>query len=211
MTRHGCTEKRPFGPYHRPVASSGLEDLDRAVKARRRAARSSAPLAESGTAADRAETRDGSKRAATRSARREPAAPAAPVPDNGRVTLLGAPAGFAPALAAGVVGALLWLAAPDHGSAGAGQIFVAYLLMLFALPTTLLTGLPFFGGAWRVLLALVTSGLLWGALGWWAARRVRYAGDSNWRAYAAELGPMVIGVWAGVVAGLVAMVLLVSH
>lgn len=201
---------RPLGPYHRPVPSSGLEDLDRAVQARRRAARRGATPADGRVAEDRAGARDGSKPAAPRAPHRDQA-PAAPVPDNGRIAALGAPAGLAPALVAGFVGVLLWLAAPDHGSAGAGQSFVAYLLLLFALPTTLLTGLPFFGGGWRVLLTLVTSGLLWGALGWWSARRVRYAGDPTWRAYAAELGPMVVGVWAGVVAGLVAMVLLVSH
>jgi hypothetical protein len=123
--------------------------------------------------------------------------------------VFGAPLALAPAACLALIGLLVWSAAPA-GHAGATQDAAAYLLALFALPTLLLTGLPFYGGSGRVLLAVVTSAIAWLALGGWATRRARRAAAPSWRGYAAELAPMVAGVWAGVIVGLLAMVLILS-
>lgn len=137
---------------------------------------------------------------------------ARPLPriDPARMGVLGAPLALLPAAFLAIVGLLVWSAAPG-GHAGAAQDAAAYLLALLALPTLLLTGLPFYGGSGRVLLAVVTSAVVWLVLGRWAARRARRETPPSWRGYAAELAPMVAGVWAGVIVGLVAMVMILSH
>jgi hypothetical protein len=126
------------------------------------------------------------------------------------VRRLGMAAGLVAPTGVGLLGLLLWFAAPDTGLGGAGQSALAYGLALLALPTTLLTGLPFYGGSWRVLLTLATSAALWLALGRWATRRADDGAHTTWRGLALELAPMTAGVWAGVLVGLGAMVFFLS-
>jgi hypothetical protein len=134
-----------------------------------------------------------------------------PQVDPHTISRLGLPAALVPPGALTVVATLLWLSAPDKGVAGAGQDFAAYFLALLAAPTILVTGLPFFGGGARVALAVVSSAALWLAVGWWATRRTLRAPETTWRAYLLELAPMVLGVWAGVVVGLGAMVVILGR
>ncbi len=135
---------------------------------------------------------------------------ASPAPSRPSASL-GAATGLLAPLIPGLAATLLWATLPTRATAASSQALAASFLGLLALPTVLLTGFPLFGGAWRVLLAAATSGLLWLVLGRWAARRAASARASGWRGYAAELAPMVLGVWVGVAAGLGAMVVILTR
>lgn len=110
-----------------------------------------------------------------------------------------------------VLAVLLWVVSPSSGVGGATTLFASYFFALLGVPTLLLTGLPLYGGAWRLAAAVVTSGVLWLALGRWAGGRATRDVDGTWRDWIAEMLAMTIGVWAGLVLGLIAVVLILNH
>lgn len=204
-----CQRTDALTPYHRNVPSSGLDDLDREVRARRRSAKSGKQVSPAGPRANDRIDADG-----------KPVSPAqlkgAKAPLFGRrsstttdqaahVQRFGMWAALVPGLVLATLGLLIWVAAPDRGMNGATQSFAGYGLGLLAMPTTLLTGFPLFGGAWRVLLTIVSSAALWIVLGRWATRRASRGAPPSWRSFAGELGSMAAGVWAGLLVGLLAM------
>lgn len=129
----------------------------------------------------------------------------------GRIRTFGTLAALiAPGVAA-LVGALLWLIAPANGLSGAVPSLIAYLLALLAIPTVLATGLPFYGEGWRIAAAVVSSALLWLALGRLAAGRATRDIDAGWREYAVEIATMTVAVWAGVLVGLLAMAVILNR
>jgi hypothetical protein len=129
----------------------------------------------------------------------------------GRIRTIGTLAALAAPGVAAVVGAILWTLAPPNGVSGAVPSLFAYLLALLAMPTLLATGLPFYGEGWRVVAAIVSSGLLWLALGRLAAGRATRDIDAGWRDYFAEIATMTVAVWGGVLVGLVAMAVILSR
>ena len=75
------------------------------------------------------------------------------------------------------------------------------LLALCAVPTAVAFGIPVEVGPMRAVLAVVTSLLLWGLLGWWAGRRVSQRVIGGWREWAVEFGWVAVCLWAGVLTG----------
>ncbi|HTN81396.1 MAG TPA: hypothetical protein VMK16_17130 [Acidimicrobiales bacterium] len=75
------------------------------------------------------------------------------------------------------------------------------LLALCAVPTAVAFGIPVEVGPVRAVLAVVTSLLLWGLLGWWAGRRVSQRVIGGWREWAVEFGWVAVCLWAGVLTG----------
>jgi hypothetical protein len=78
---------------------------------------------------------------------------------------------------------------------------LSYGLALLAVPTALLTGLPWLLGPVNVGGALASSAVLWLVLGRWAAGRVTADVDATWRDFWLEFGTMASGVWLGIAVG----------
>ncbi|MEO9223654.1 MAG: hypothetical protein ABI276_01530 [Acidimicrobiales bacterium] len=192
------------------MASSGLEDLDREVRARRRSAKSGKPVSPAGPWANN--RIDAGGKSASPAQPKDAKAPllgrrnsTTTADQAAHVQRFGMWAALVPGLVLEILGLLIWVAAPDKGMSGATQSFAGYGLGLLAMPTTLLTGFPLFGGAWRVLLTIGSSAVLWIVLGRWATRRAGRDAPPSWRSFAGELGSMAAGVWAGLLVGLLAM------
>jgi hypothetical protein len=77
----------------------------------------------------------------------------------------------------------------------------AWLLVLFAVPTALAAGIPWYLNPITIGLALVSSLALWMALGAIAARRTAREPDAGWGTFMAELLTMTAGVIGGVLVG----------
>ena len=69
---------------------------------------------------------------------------------------------------------------------------LGFVAAVMAAPLLPVLGIPLRSGTTLVAAAVVASGVLWLAIGWWAARR-----STSWAGYAIEYGWMVIAVWAG--------------
>ena len=81
------------------------------------------------------------------------------------------------------------------------------LLLLLAVPTSLISGLPWLLTPVTIGIAAGSSLVMWLVLGRWAGRRATVDVDATWRSYWVEMGWMAAGVWAGVLGGLSAMYL----
>jgi hypothetical protein len=103
----------------------------------------------------------------------------------------------------GVAGAI-WVAWPCDGIACVKPSLAAYGLGMFAVPTALLAGLPWFIGGLTIAAAAITSAVLWIGMGRWAAARATADVDATWRTFWVELLTMAAGVWCGVLGGLAA-------
>jgi hypothetical protein len=77
-----------------------------------------------------------------------------------------------------------------------------FSLLLGALPTAMLLGIPFEGGTSRYLLAVSTSTALWLVVGAVAGRRATQAAVASWRDWWREYLLLAGGIWLGVVAAL---------
>jgi hypothetical protein len=93
----------------------------------------------------------------------------------------------------------LW---PCDGTSCGQPHLGAWGLVLFAFPTALATGLPWFVSPVNLALTVVTSLGLWVAFGVWAARRATADVDATWRSYWREVAFYAGGVVVGVIVGL---------
>ncbi|MCB1018058.1 MAG: hypothetical protein KDB10_23435 [Acidimicrobiales bacterium] len=142
---------------------------------------------------------------------REGPAPGSVVARPGRIRLLGPLAALLLPTALLGLAAAIFFGYPCEGSACVRPSLVSYFLVLLAAPTALLAGLPWFLHPLNVGLTVVSSVVLWVALGRWSARRATEDVDAGWRAYVAELALVLAGIWGGIVVGLAVVGLWLSH
>ncbi len=128
--------------------------------------------------------------------------PAGPRSYRRRLRALGPPAALAVPAGALVLALVLWRLAPAGGTGELVAGALGWLLATLALPTAVLVGLPFAGGAPRYLLAVLSSALVWLVLGAVAARRATRSPVATWRDWWREFVWLLAGVWLGVIAGL---------
>lgn len=123
----------------------------------------------------------------------------------GRIRLYGPLVSLAvPAATLGLALAV-WVGWSCAGTACVRPSLAVWGLVLLAAPTALLAGMPWFTGPISLGATAVSSLALWVGCGRWAARRATADVDAGWRAYWAELGFLVGGIWAGVLVGLAGM------
>jgi hypothetical protein len=101
-------------------------------------------------------------------------------------------------LAAAAIVLAFW---PCSGRSCIESSLGAWVLVLFALPTALPAGLPWFVNALTVGLALLSSAALWMTLGAIAARRAARQYDGGWATFTKELLTLSGGVIFGVLLG----------
>lgn len=85
-----------------------------------------------------------------------------------------------------------------------------WVLPGLALPTAMLWGIPLLGSTARVVGVFATSALLWALLGYLAARRATLRPVASWRTWCREFAVLLLGVWLGVIVGLLALGALVG-
>jgi hypothetical protein len=101
----------------------------------------------------------------------------------------------------------LW---PCEGT-GCGEAYIgAWGLVLFAVPTALAVGLPWFVSPLNVTIALASSLAGWVLFGVWAGRRATEDVDATWWTFWREVGFYAAGVVLGVVGGLLVMGLVLT-
>ena len=110
-------------------------------------------------------------------------------------------------LAFGLVIRSLW---PCEGLECVAPSLVFYGFALLAVPTAIPAGLPLMASALTIALALVSSVLVWMFIGRWAARKATESPVATWRDWWVELATVTIGMWAGVIGGLVITAFIVS-
>lgn len=120
----------------------------------------------------------------------------------GRIRILGPFLACLPALLLGAAALAVWVGWSCTSIGCVKPSMLSYGLVLLAVPTALLTGLPWLLGPLNVGGALASSALLWLVLGRWAAGRVTADVDATWRDFWAEFGIMAVGVWLGIAGGL---------
>ena len=96
-----------------------------------------------------------------------------------------------PAMALGV----WWIFSHWGGSTIRG--YAGFLLASFAGPTLLLLGVPIKGGASRYAIAVVTSTILWLAIGVVATRRANFSPPPTWPRWFREFLWLAVPVWLG--------------
>ena len=109
------------------------------------------------------------------------------------------------------LGALIWVAWPCDGVHCVTPSLLVYGLALFALPTAVPAGLPLFATPFTILLAVVTSVVVWLVLGRWAAKRATASPVATWRDWFRELAMFTGAMWAGVIFGLMMTAFLLSR
>jgi hypothetical protein len=119
----------------------------------------------------------------------------------GRIRILGPLLACVPALVLGTVALAVRVGWSCTSIGCVKPSLLSYGLVLLAVPTALLTGLPWLLGPVNVGGALATSALLWLVLGRWAAGRVTTDVDATWRDFWFEFGIMATGVWLGILGG----------
>jgi len=95
---------------------------------------------------------------------------------------------------------------PCDGTACGKPYLGAWALVLFALPTALAAGLPWFVSPLNLGLALITSIGAWVLFGKWASQRVTKDVDATWASFWREVAFYAGGVVLGVVAGGILMI-----
>jgi len=101
----------------------------------------------------------------------------------------------------------LW---PCEGTACGEAYIGAWGLVLFAVPTALAVGLPWFVSPLNVTVALATSLAAWVMFGVWAGRRATADVDATWGTFWREVGFYAGGVALGVIGGLLVMVVVLT-
>jgi hypothetical protein len=91
------------------------------------------------------------------------------------------------------------------GQLCSNRVATNWVLPGLALPTAILWGIPLRGGTARYVGVVASSALLWAILGVWAAGRATRRPIATWRTWFREYAFLLIGVWLGVLAGLVAL------
>lgn len=104
-------------------------------------------------------------------------------------------------LTVAVLSLLILTAWPCSGRSCIEPHLGGWLLMLFAVPTAIAVGVPWYINPLNITLALVTSTALWMTLGAIAGRRADRVFDAGWGALAAEILTICAGVFAGVLLG----------
>ena len=99
---------------------------------------------------------------------------------------------------------------PCEGTACGEAYIGAWGLVLFAVPTALAVGLPWFVSPVNVTLALASSLAGWVMFGVWAGRRATADVDATWWTFWREVGFYAAGVVLGVIGGLLVMVLVLT-
>ena len=120
----------------------------------------------------------------------------------GRIRRLGPVVALALPAGLGTLGLLVLALWPCAGRSCVEPSLAAWLLVLFALPTALAVGHPWWVTPLTVGAAVVTSVVLWAGLGAMAARRAAAETDAGWAAFGREFLPLAAGVVAGVLLGL---------
>ena len=100
-----------------------------------------------------------------------------------------------------VVGVVVLVAWPCAGRGCVEPSLGAWLLILFAFPTALAAGLPWFINPVTIGATLVSSLALWTALGALAARRAARQPEPRWTGFAIEMLTLTAGVIGGVLLG----------
>lgn len=101
------------------------------------------------------------------------------------------------AIALGLVAAMLLV-----GSESAWRGAPGFILAVASIPTLPLFGVPVMGGTTRWALAVVTSSMLWFAIGTLAARRSTSRAVTSWPEWRREYVRLSVGVWVGALVGL---------
>jgi hypothetical protein len=93
-----------------------------------------------------------------------------------------------------------------------GSLFgaIGFLIIVVALPTLPMFGVPAVSGTTVYLLATTTSIGLWFALGHVSAVRATRRAVSGWREWRREFRPLAIGVWLGAVIALAVAALILG-
>lgn len=93
-----------------------------------------------------------------------------------------------------------------------GSLFgaIGFLIIVVALPTLPMFGVPAVSGTTVYLLAATTSIGLWFALGHVSAVRATRRAVSGWREWRREFRPLAIGVWLGAVIALAVAALILG-
>ena len=125
------------------------------------------------------------------------------VTSSARIRTLGPFLALAVPLALILVAMLVLAAWPCSGRGCVEPSLGAWVLVLFALPTALMAGVPWFLNPVNVTVAVVSSLALWMVLGGIAGRRVADEPDAGWGTFASEMTMLTIGVLGGVVLGFV--------
>jgi hypothetical protein len=107
-----------------------------------------------------------------------------------------------PPLALLTAAGVIWLVWPCDGLECVTPSLLVYGLAGLALPTALPSGFPLVATPFTAIVMLATSALLWMFLGRWAARRATASPVATWREWWVELANLIVGVWAGVLGGL---------
>jgi hypothetical protein len=107
-------------------------------------------------------------------------------------------------------GLLVLAAWPCSGRGCIEPSLGAWLLVLFAMPTALAAGLPWFVNPLTIGAALLSSLVLWMALGAIAGRRTAREPDAGWGTFAGEMLTLTAGVIGGVLLGFVIIALWVG-
>ena len=120
------------------------------------------------------------------------------VTSSARIRILGPLVALVVPLALFLIAMLVLAAWPCSGRGCIEPSLGAWVLVLFALPTALMAGVPWFLNPVNVSIAVVTSLALWMVLGGIAGRRVADEPDAGWGTFAGELLMLTIGVLGGV-------------
>jgi hypothetical protein len=122
-----------------------------------------------------------------------------------RVRWYGALAGLAAPAIALLLAAFIGAGVDATGRSLAMKGGAVLVLVLFALPTAMLLGIPWEGGGGRYFLAVVTSIAVWLVIGAVAGHRATRSAVATWRDWWREYALIAAGLGAGVVVGLAIM------
>lgn len=115
---------------------------------------------------------------------------------------------FAALLPAAVLGAVSIVLL--HNNAAASRGLVGFAMAVFAAPALLFAGIPLSSAATRLAIGIGSSVALWLAMGILAARRATRSPVATWKDFWREFAWLAAGIWIGVVAGLVAIQILLG-
>lgn len=88
------------------------------------------------------------------------------------------------------------------GSSSTWRGLIGFVAAVMALPTAPIVGLPVVGGSGRWVVAVLSSGGLWCALGIVAARRSTRRMAASWPEWRREWLRLAIGAWVGAMIGM---------
>jgi hypothetical protein len=111
-------------------------------------------------------------------------------------------------LVLGLVVRSLW---PCEGLECVTPSLLFYGCALLAVPTAIPAGLPLMASELTIALALVSSALVWMFIGRWAARTATESPVATWRDWWVEVATVTLGMWAGVLGGLVVTAFILSR